>query len=189
MSGVIGAIFTVIVFLAGFSFIMVEVTQYDSHQQVINDRARLDQDQKNEVIEISQPVTQGTTKIDFNVTNQGSVTAHVVDLWLIEYSGTTASEQFGPISESTYINPASTVTLSVSPEESLKPDKSYMIKVVTERGNIATMGWASLSTSVTIIPNPAVVKKDDTVTLSGVLTFENSGLNGKTIELSYFDWK
>ena len=186
MSGVIGAIFTVIIFLAGFSFIMLQVSQYDNHQQVINDRTRLDQEKKNEVIEISQPHTEGTTSISFDVTNQGSVTAHVVALWLIEYSGATATNQYGPISESTYINPASTVPLSITPPESLNPDKSYMVKVVTERGNIATMGWASLSTALTIIPNPSVTKKDDTVTLSGILTFEGSGLNGKTINLSYF---
>jgi 5-hydroxyisourate hydrolase-like protein (transthyretin family) len=184
MSAVIGAIFTVIVFLSGFSFIMWEVTQYDSHQGVITTRNQLDQDQKNEILEISQPSTQGTTAILFNVTNQGSVTAHVVALWVTEYTGTIETAHFGPISNSTYINPSSIIPFSVSPAGGLKRDKSYMLKVVTERGNIATKGWASLSIALTIGYGPPAVYKNGIVTVSGQLTLIGlGGLDGKQINL------
>src|SRR3990170_7949407 len=185
MSAVIGAIFTVIVFLAGFSFIMWEVTQYDSHQQVINARNQLDQDQKNEIIEISNPSTKGTTQILFNVTNQGSVTAHIVALWVTEYVGTIETAHFGPVSNSTYINPAITIPFSVSPEGGLGPDKSYLVKVVTERGNVAVKGWASLSTSLTIGYDPSSVYRGGIVTINGTLTrtSDGVGISGKSIHM------
>lgn len=185
ISAVIGAIFTVVIFLAGFSFIMWQVTQYDTHQQTIYDRNREDQEQKNEIIEISQLTTEGTTNILFDVTNEGSVTAHVVSLWITEYSGTTETSHFGPLPNSTYINPSSTVSFNVSLPGGLIVDKMYLVKVVTERGNVAVQGWASLSTTITIEYSPNSVYRNDTVTISGILTrtSEGIGISGKTINL------
>jgi hypothetical protein len=136
MSAVIGAIFTVIVFLAGFSFILWEVGQYDSHQQVINDRNRADQDQKNEILEIIDPSIQ-STRLLFSVTNKGSVTGHVVNLWFTEYNGTTALRHIGPMANSTYINSGATVSFNIT-FASINPELSYLIKVSTERGNEVT---------------------------------------------------
>src|SRR3972149_7332328 len=136
LSTVIGAIFSVVVFLAGFSFILWEVTQYDTHAQVINERNRLDQDKKNEIIEILDPYIEDT-ELSFSVTNKGSVTAHIVNIWITKYNGTTAILHTGPISNSTYINPGSTVMFTETPP-SLDPEKTYLIKVVTERGNVVT---------------------------------------------------
>jgi 5-hydroxyisourate hydrolase-like protein (transthyretin family) len=185
MSAVIGAIFTVVVFLAGFSFIMWEVTQYNNNQTVINDRTRLDQAQTNEVLELSQPFTEGTTDINFNVTNQGSVTAHIVRVWITEYDVSGAPIQIPPSNENVYVNPGSTVSFDKTLVH-LNPGSVYMVKIVTERGNIIEKGWASLQTALTISYAPFSVHQNRAVDISGALTCAGTTIPaGKTINLFY----
>lgn len=142
MSSVIGAIFSVIIFLAGFSYIMYQVSQYDAHAQVVAQRNRLDLEQKNEILDIVDATISGGSLI-FSVTNKGSVTGHIVNLWITQYTGATATGHEGPIASDVYINPGSTVPFTITPA-SLDPEKDYLIKIVTERGNIVTQTFEPL---------------------------------------------
>jgi hypothetical protein len=133
MSTVVGAVFGVITILMGFSFILWEVTQYDAHAQVINERNRLDLDRKNEIMEIVD-ASIVDEELRFSVINKGPVTSHIVDLWFTEYGAT--PRHTGPISKNTYVNPGSTITFAETPFGGLNPELNYLIKVVTERGNV-----------------------------------------------------
>lgn len=135
LSTVIGAVFCVLVILMGFSFILWEANQYDSYIDAVNERTRLDQEQANEMVAIGDSSIAGDD-LNFSVINTGAVTAHLVSLWVTEYSGTTANWHVGPISISNYLNPGST-TIITETIEGVDPDLNYLIKIVTERGNVA----------------------------------------------------
>lgn len=137
MSSVIGAIFTVMIFLAGFALVEYQARQYDAHTQVITERTQSDIDRKNELIDITNASIAGDSLI-FSVTNKGSVTARIVDLWITEYNDETATNHIGPIESNVYINPGSTSNqFSIAPPD-FDPQKNYVIKIVTERGNIVS---------------------------------------------------
>ncbi len=137
MSSVIGAIFAGIIFLAGFSFIMWQATQYDNQAQVVAERNRLDIDRKNEQIAITNASIQ-SDHLMFSVMNEGAVTARIVDIWITEYTDITATAHQGPIASNVSVNPGSTTEPFMVFPPSLDPNKNYVIKAVTERGNIVS---------------------------------------------------
>lgn len=147
VSTVIGVVFFALVILMGSSLIIWEITQHDAYMQVASERDRLDWEKQNEIIEIeSASIFDG--KLSASVINKGAVTAHLVDLWITEYSSTTANwRRVFPINY--YLNPGNTTTNIGQDLETpeLDPERTYVIKIVTERGNIAT----------TIFPEPSEV--------------------------------
>jgi len=139
VSTVIGAIFFVVILLMGSSLLILEARQYNEYIQAVNERNRLDWERQNEAIEIeSTSVVDG--KLNLTVKNKGSVTAHLVSLWITERPAT-LHKSF-PISCN--IRPGETVTnVGQELEVQLSPERTYEVKLVTERGNIAvaTYSW------------------------------------------------
>jgi len=139
VSTVIGAIFFVVILLMGSSLLIIQARQFDEYVQTVNERARLDWERQNEAVEIeSVSVVDG--KLNLTVRNEGSVTAHVVSLWITERPAT-LHKSF-PISCT--VRPGETVTnVGQELEVQLSPERTYEVKLVTERGNIAvaTYSW------------------------------------------------
>lgn len=138
VSTVIGAVFFVLILLGGLTMISWEMNQYDNYTQVVNDRSRLEWEKQSEEIEIVSVFVDGYA-LNISVKSEGAVTAHLVDLWITEYTDTTANwHRLFQIDY--YVNPGDTVTEIGqdldTPE--LDPDLNYEVKIVTERGNIAT---------------------------------------------------
>lgn len=139
ISTVIGAVFFVLILLGGFSTIIWEITEYDNYMQVVNDRAQLDWEKQNELIEISHAYVIGDS-LNISVVNNGAIAAHLVDLWVTEYTDETTANWHELFQINYYVNPGDTITGIGSDVEDLEVDSEYIyvVKIVTERGNFAT---------------------------------------------------
>ncbi len=139
VSTVIGAVFFVLILLGGFSMIIWEITEYDNYMQVVNERDQLEREKQNEIIEIDSVYVVGDS-LNISVVNNGAVTAHLVDLWVTEYVDETTANWHSFFQINYYANPGDTIA-NIGHEiemPELDPEYNYMIKIVTERGNIVT---------------------------------------------------
>jgi len=135
ISTVVGAVFMVLVILAGFNLIMWGVTYYDNYSAVLSERSRVEWEKMNEGFGLVDLRSDGG-RFNITVVNTGSVTAHIVRLWVTNESSTPRWHRVYDIDY--YIGPRETVT-NIGQTLSLYPvnTSSYTLKLVTERGNIA----------------------------------------------------
>jgi hypothetical protein len=147
ISTVIGAVFFVLVLLGGFSTIIWEITEYDNYMQVVNDRAELDWEKQNEIIEITSVYITGDS-LNISVVNNGAVVAHLVTLWVTEYVDEATANWHEAFQIDYYVNSGSTIAGIGQNIETLEVDSqfTYIVKIVTERGNIA-MGTSEVEES------------------------------------------
>jgi len=138
VSTVIGAVFFVLVLLGGFSMIIWEITEYDNYMQVVNERDQLEREKQNEIIEIASVYVIGDS-LNISVVNNGAVAAHLVDLWVTEYVDETTVNWHDLFQIDYYVNSGNIISGIGQDIETLVVDSefTYVVKVVTERGNIA----------------------------------------------------
>ena len=135
----IGAIFFVIIFMAGFSMMLWQVNQYESYAQVVNDRAEFDWEKQNELLEIVE-VNVVDGHLNMSVTSKGAVTVHIIALWI---TNTTAENWHKRFSLDRFVNPGDTVTNigQTLGSIAMPQDFCYDLKLITERGNIITIRY------------------------------------------------
>jgi hypothetical protein len=160
VSGSISAMFVVLIFLIAASSVFSYHLTEDRYNQLVNERSQRDWERYNERLLISSATraldAYGTGTLNASIQNIGAVAAHLVTLYVSAYDASTSPQwqqqysidiwispgtvkySFGqnpftytPITPG-YINqPVSTVALNYA-------NLTYVIKLVTERGNIAT---------------------------------------------------
>jgi len=147
VSTVIGAVFFVLVLLGGFSTIIWEITEYDNYIQVVNERDHSDWEKQNEIIEITGVYVTGDS-LNISVVNNGAVVAHLVNLWVTEYVDEVTANWHEAFQIDYYVNSGSTIAGIGQGIETLEVDSqfTYIVKIVTERGNIA-MGTSEVEES------------------------------------------
>ena len=112
-------------------------TQQNTFDQAIEDRNRMDWERTHEKIEFTYARIEENT-LNLTLRNYGEVTAHFVDLWIRVYNGTPPSN---PLTQnlyeiSYYVERGRSI--SFSPPGSYSDHLNYSLKIVTERGNIAS---------------------------------------------------
>jgi hypothetical protein len=153
--------FVVLIFLIAASSVFSYHLAEDRYNQLVNERGQSDWERYNERLVIPSAVRDGTgtaATLNASIQNVGAVSAHLVTLFLSAYdssnsprlqlqyaismwigSGTTkynfGQDKYGPraynLTSPGVVQPLSIVAL---PSDSL----TYVIKIVTERGNIVT---------------------------------------------------
>jgi len=156
VSGSISAMFVVLIFLVAASSVFSYHLAEDRYNQLVNERGQSDWERYNERLLISSAMRLLTGALNASIQNVGAVAAHLVtlyvsaydagnspqwqqqysiDIWIgagtVKYNFGQNSFTYTPITPG-YINqPVSAVALNDA-------SFTYVIKLVTERGNIAT---------------------------------------------------
>lgn len=135
LSSVVGAVFLVLVMLAGFNLIVWSIQQQDGYSLSLIDRSMEDWRRMSERVEISS-VQIDQNRFNLTVLNKGSLTAHIVRLWVTNDSAT--PRWHDRRDTDIYINPSEVVT-NIGQQLDISADSSnrYSLKLVTERGNTA----------------------------------------------------
>jgi len=134
---VIGTMLMIIIVMAGFSALYSQARQMYNYQQMVQARADQDFERMSEVIEITD-VKVVSNKISFTVLNKGSLSTHLVSLYITVFAdGAPQSQTLFALDYR--IRPGMGV-YGVGSSLSMTFDQYgiYGILVVTEKGNIAS---------------------------------------------------
>ncbi|MCJ7505697.1 hypothetical protein MUP05_04430 [Candidatus Bathyarchaeota archaeon] len=176
-SGSISAVFVVLLFLLVASSLVSFRFAEDGYNSLVNDRAQRDWERYNERLTISTAVRNATGFLDASIQNVGAVTAHLVTLYVSAYDTSSSPKWQLQYSMSIWIGPGNitynfgqakakfTYTPIITPGQAQQPryavslgegSLTYVIKLVTERGNIATYilppGAESQFPGVVVVP-------------------------------------
>lgn len=115
--------------------------------QVVNERDQMEREKQNEIIEITSVYITGDS-LNISVVNNGAVVAHLVNLWVTEYVDEATANWHEAFQIDYYVNSGSTIAGIGLDIETLEVDSqfTYVVKIVTERGNIA-MGTSEVEES------------------------------------------
>jgi hypothetical protein len=130
VSGIISGVFLVTVAMMLFGALYWQYAQQDHYNQVTLNRLQREWERLNERLLIDT-VETGAATLRFNITNYGSVLAHVTDLYLTNLSAT--PQWRWRYSLNTWVNPGT--TLHIDTGIGLISGAAYRFMVATERGN------------------------------------------------------
>lgn len=162
----IGAVLflSLIVLMAAF---LTEVYQIQDRMQ------RLDNERLQEHVVITAAYLNSEEQLVLNVTNQGSVTAKLVRLWVINQ---TNNEHFSFNFSNLYIAPG--MSVSNVTDVMLMSGKDYAVRVVTERGNVASYNIvASVKARLSIIASSTNYIGNNVTVVFCVTNNDTSGNN------------
>ncbi|MEM2123265.1 MAG: hypothetical protein QXE79_06475 [Candidatus Bathyarchaeia archaeon] len=157
VSGAITGMFVVLIFVAAISALLAYNTSQDRYNQAVNERNQMEWERLNEkiIIPSAERIEEDGT-LNATVQNIGVVTAHLVSLWLSAYDGNGEPQWQQQYSIDIWISPGETkhnFGRSSTTYTLVKPDQygeilpsiylpnvswTYVIKIITERGNMAT---------------------------------------------------
>ncbi|MGB6681793.1 MAG: hypothetical protein WBF08_10800, partial [Candidatus Bathyarchaeia archaeon] len=154
VSGAISGIFVILVCFLALGAIFVYAINLDRYNQVVNERNRMEWEIQNEKFTITHAQRNDNGTLNATIFNFGGMTAHIVDMWVTMKNGT-SNESLQELYRVNYhINPAEqlseigdqNVTLLPSGQEvscinltePIVANINYTIKVVSERGNVAS---------------------------------------------------
>lgn len=154
VSGAITAVFLTLIFFAAMAALLAYHVNQDRYNRLVNERHQMDWERLNERIIITSAERLEDGTLNASIQNIGSVTAHLVGLWLSAYDGNdplwqhqykidlwiSPGEIMYNFGQSNYnyvlIRPSQTSeTLDII--ELPNENWLYVIKIVTERGNTA----------------------------------------------------
>ena len=157
VSTIIGAtlMFLIFTIIVGFSFWYVQ--EYRNYNQVVEDMMQFDRERLSEQVSMgSISIQGGSDNIQIVVGNEGSLTAHLVALWVIDE---TINDHWKK-DISYYVYPGSKVLVNETYKTDFNSSHIYSCKIVTERGNFAAkrMSFGGESTLVPdlIYPYPGM---------------------------------
>jgi hypothetical protein len=156
VSGAISGMFVVLIFVAAVSALLAYNTSLDKYNQAVSEKNRMEWERLNEEIIIPSAERLDDGTLNATIRNIGAVTVHLVSLWLSAYDSNSKPQWQQQYSIDIWISPGETkykfgqknyVYTLIEPGSISKTLSSiylpntewnYIIKVVTERGNIAT---------------------------------------------------
>ncbi|KYH37907.1 MAG: cell wall-anchored protein, partial [Candidatus Bathyarchaeota archaeon B23] len=123
-----------------------------AYQRVVREMHQLDLERTQEQLSIRRVKTDAEGRLRVTITNRGPYTAHIIYIGVLDQEDETQTFREVDI----YIDPSETVTYT-SPSLTLTEGKTYLILLITERGNIfeaeATPGLeVSADTIIEITP-------------------------------------
>jgi len=130
VSGIISGLFLVAASMMLFGAFYWQYVAQDHYNQIVLARLNREWERLNERLLISE-VQTGTATLRFNVTNYGSVSANVTDLYLTNKSATPVWQK--RYSLSIWINPGTKIYLNTN--VSMTSGASYQFRIATQRGN------------------------------------------------------
>jgi hypothetical protein len=151
VSGAISGMFVVAIFALIITAFFAYTSALNNYIQVVNERNRLDWEQLNERIIVSNISIDDSGVLKANVSNVGAVTAHLVQMWITKFNENGGSEWQIQYLIDFYLSPGETLynfgsygkfiripeKQTFSSISSLDKQSRYKIKLVTERGNVA----------------------------------------------------
>jgi hypothetical protein len=154
VSGTISGVFVILICFLALGAIFVYAINLDRYNQVVNERNRMEWEIQNEKFTITHAQRNDDGALNVTIFNFGGMTAHFVDMWVTMKNGT-SNESLQELYRVNYhINPAEqlseigaqNVTLLPSGQEvscinltePVVANINYTIKVVSERGNVAS---------------------------------------------------
>jgi len=154
VSGAISGVFVILICFLALAAIFVYAINLDRYNQVVNERNRMEWEIQNEKFTITYAQRNDNGTLNATIFNFGGMTAHFVDIWVTMKNGT-SNESLQELYRVNYhINPAEqlseigdqNVTLLPSGQEvscinltePVVANINYTIKVVSERGNVAS---------------------------------------------------
>ncbi|OGD54000.1 hypothetical protein A3K80_00070 [Candidatus Bathyarchaeota archaeon RBG_13_38_9] len=154
VSGAISGIFVILICFLAIGAIFVFAISQDRYNQVVNERNRIEWEIQNEKFTITHAQRNDNGTLNATIFNFGGMTAHFVDIWVTMKNGTSNESLQKLYKVNYYINPAAelseigaqNVTLLPSGQEvscinltePVVANINYTIKVVSERGNVAS---------------------------------------------------
>jgi hypothetical protein len=156
VSGVISGMFAVLIFFVAIAAVYSYHVMQDKYLQTVNERHQMDWERLNEKITIPYAERLDDGTLNATIQNIGAVTAHLVTLWISAYDPNGDPKWQKQYKIDMWISPGETknsfgqrnyVYTLIEPGSISKTLSSiylpntewnYIIKVVTERGNIAT---------------------------------------------------
>lgn len=154
VSGAITAVFLTLIFFAAMATLLAYHVNQDRYNQLVNERRQMDWERLNEKIIIASAERLDDGTLNASIQNVGSVTAHLVALWLSAYDGDDPLWQrqyriniwISPGGISYNFGQDGYIYILIQPAQAGEvlnvielPDSNwiYTIKIVTERGNVA----------------------------------------------------
>jgi len=162
----IGAVLflSLIVLMAAF---LTEVYQIQERMR------RLDTERSQEHVVITAAYLNSDNHLVLNITNQGSVTARLMRLWIINQ---TNNEHLSVNFSSLYITPGMSISNVTSLP--LTSGKNYAVRVVTERGNVASYNIvASIKARISIMATSTNYIGNNVTVILCVTNNDTSGNN------------
>lgn len=168
LSTVVGAVFFIIATTTVITYVSYSMNSIDKFSQSVIVSESQNVDRGREEIEISQ-VMIDNGKFNMTVSNTGSLPVHLTRLWVTENDLVSPSDKKENID--IRINPGySTYNIGQSTGISVDSAKSYTLKAVTERGNIATfLVSPKVSTRVQLL-TPAEVTPGEYIHITSLIT-------------------
>lgn len=167
LSTVVGAVFFVIATTTVITYVSYSMNSIDNFSQSVIVSESENIDRGREEIEISQATIVGG-KFNMTVTNTGSLPVHLTRLWVTNQDGVTYDKKadldirINPGNEQYNIGQNTTI--------SADPTASYILKAVTERGNISTFQVSpNVSTQIQLI-TPAEVQPGEEFRVISLIT-------------------
>jgi hypothetical protein len=138
VSGIIGGLFLVVVTVMIFGAMAAQYGMFERYNETVEKAQQRAWERFNEKLYLSS-WEKGVTKLDFKVKNYGSVTAHIVDVYLEFVNGTRTR-----FSVNLWVNPGGTVRIFGAGPNLLANDQ-YYFQIATERGNLVGPTEATIS--------------------------------------------
>jgi hypothetical protein len=190
LSGIVGAVFMVLVMIGALNVILLALRQQDTVTQAVIDKSNSSLDKLNEEISISD-IRVSNGKLNMTVTNAGGAAATLKSVYLVNE---TANLQYRYDLDAAVDGRESVIVGQSSPAIPIRSDKNYSIKVVTEAGNsavarVSTLGSLALKMSEYVIP-PTITSGQNVTILYAVAnnstdsTLANSVSPAITVRLS-----
>ncbi len=155
LSSVVGAIFLVLIIVAGFNLVTAGLSYYENYSAVLSEKSRVEWERTGEDIELVD-VSVSSGKFNLTIWNSGSFTVRLVRLWVTNETSSPMWHRSFDIDY--YISPKDTV-MNVGQSIGLYVNSSngYVLKVVTERGNTVSFRLSpasSVNPVLTIYASP-----------------------------------
>ncbi len=176
LSTLIAAVFMIAVIIVGMSAVSWGLNMQNKHGQIIKEKTVIETDLNRERIELRDVSIVGS-KFNMTLTNTGILPAKIVRAWVTNTTDTNGWHiQYDNLNK--LINPGGALT-NFGQDLSLvaKTDKSYEIKVVTERGTTAVFkiaGGSDAKLHVRLMASQATIPTGQRVTLTMMVTHNNT---------------
>jgi hypothetical protein len=142
----IAAVFFVVIMVLSLNLVLFALSQYDRYVVMGVDRSTYDWERSSEHLLIVE-ARVNNQKLNATVQNAGKLPLHIVSVWVTEWDQTTANWH-REFPTNTYLSPGQTITnLGQTFSQTLDIRRVYQVKMVTGRGNAASVTFVPLQTT------------------------------------------
>jgi hypothetical protein len=143
----LSAVFFVVLAMLSLNVLVWETARYDSQLEQAKARAVLESERILEEPEIVG-VTVSNSKLNTTVRNNGPVLLHLVGVWVTEYRVPSQAQWHKRFTINYRVNPEGLVKdIGQELSQTLDGDYTYVVKLVTARGNVAVGVYSPLGFS------------------------------------------